>query len=207
MPNRKRRRRRLERRAAKRARSTGQPFLRRRSTKWLVAAIITLTVGIVLGVIADQTGGDDEGEPPVATPTLAVELPDLQPDTEMLQPAEVARVIDGDTIEVRIDGRTETVRYYGIDTPERGDDCYDEATERNESLVAEAVLLMPDARERDRYERLLRYVFDEDGQSVEARLIAEGLGVAWQEDGAYRDELVALEEETRTAGVGCLWER
>ena len=44
-----------------------------------------------------------------------------------------------------------------------------------------------------------------DGGSIEARLIAEGLGEAWRQDGAYRDELVALEEEVQTLAVGCLW--
>jgi len=179
-------------------------FLRRRSTLWLVAAVVTLTVGIVLGVLAgdgDGSGGD-AGAP---TPTLAVELPDLSPDRARLEEADVVEVIDGDTIDVRAAGREERVRYYGVDTPERGDRCYGEATDRNEVLVGDHVLLLPDARERDRSGRLLRYVFTEGGVSVEARLIAEGLGRAWPEDGTYRDELLALESEVRAIGVGCLW--
>ncbi len=116
-------------------------------------------------------------------------------------------VIDGDTIEVRIDGRTHRVRYYGIDTRERGEPCFEEATERNEALAGDTVLLLPDAREGDPYDRLLRYVFDEERRSIDARLIAEGLAEAWRADGAYRDELVALEEEAQAANVGCLWER
>ncbi len=206
MASRRQRRRRLPRRPGKRAGHTGRSFLRRRSNLWLVAAIVTLAVGITLGVIAQRGGDDDETDATAATPTLAVELPDLQPDPALLQEAGVLRIIDGDTIEVRVDGDTEDVRYYGVDTPERGDDCYDEATERNEELVGERVSLLPDERDRDRYERLLRYVFDEEGLSVDARLIAEGLAVAWREDGAYRDELVELEEAARAAEVGCLWE-
>lgn len=172
-----------------------------------MAAIITLTVGIVLGALASR--GDDGTEPVAPTPTLAVTLPDLQPPPEAgeLQRAEVVAIIDGDTIDVRVEGQEERVRYYGVDTPERGDRCFEEASKRNEALAAHAVLLLPDARERDDFDRLLRYVFDEDGRSIEARLIAEGLGVAWREDGAYRDELVALEDDVRAADVGCLWER
>lgn len=198
MPRRRRRR-----SARKRARPQPQrrPFLRRRSTYWLIAAVVTLTVGIVLGIIANATDGG--GEPPAPTPTLAVELPAFDVASG---PAEVINVIDGDTIDVRLpDGNRERVRYYGIDTPERGEPCYDEATERNEQLVGETVLLAPDARERDPFGRLLRYAFVDDGTSVEARLIAEGLGVAWRADGAFRDELVALEQEARELGVGCLW--
>lgn len=179
--------------------------LRRRSTRWLFAAIITLTIGVLLGLIGGRIGDDREGPDP--TPTLAVALPDLQPspDAASFQRADVVRVIDGDTIDVRLDGVEERVRYYGIDTPERGERCFVEATERNEALVGDTVLLLPDARERDTFDRLLRYVFTEDGASVAARLIAEGLSTAWPEDGAYRDELVAFEQEVRALGVGCLW--
>ena len=49
-------------------------FLRRRSTKWLAAAIITLAIGISLGVLADG-GGNDEGID--ATPTISA---DASPD-------------------------------------------------------------------------------------------------------------------------------
>jgi micrococcal nuclease len=159
----------------------------------------------VLGVIA--RGREDVGGPAgiAPTPTLAVALPGLNPDQQRLQPAEVVRVIDGDTIDVRLAGDVERIRYFGIDTPERGDRCFREATERNEALVGERVLLLPDARERDQFGRLLRYVFDDQGRSIDARLIAEGLAKAWRPDGAYRDELVELEEEIRAAGVGCLW--
>ena len=49
---------------------------------------------------------------------------------------EVTRVIDGDTIEVRLtDGQVRRVRYIGIDTPERSEDLYTEATRANAKLV------------------------------------------------------------------------
>jgi endonuclease YncB( thermonuclease family) len=194
------------RRRRRRPRTTTAPrsFFRRRSTLWLIAAIATLAVGIVLGAIAGTGGGDDAPEP---TPTLAsgVPLPELAPDESRLTPAEVVGVIDGDTIDVEIAGERERVRYYGVDTPERGEPCYREATARNEQLIADGVLLLPDARDRDRSGRLLRYAFTADGVSIEARLIAEGLGAAWPEDGAYRNELLALEAAARAAGAGCLW--
>lgn len=207
---RRRRRSRARRKSQSRRPSTGVraallAFLRRRSTKWLIAAILTLTLGIVLGLLADDGDGDESGADAVPSPTLAVTLPDLQPDRARLEEGEVLRVIDGDTIDVRIGGRGERVRYFGVDTPERGEPCFDEATARNEALVGEAVLLLPDTRQRDPFDRLLRYIFTEDGLSVDARLIAEGLGTAWREDGAYRDELVALEAEVRAADAGCLW--
>lgn len=190
----------------------------------MIAALATLAVGLGLGVIA-ECRGDDE---PVATATataiapteedgaqrgaateaqpLQIGLPAIEPDPALMEEAVVTGIVDGDTIDVSIDGREERVRYYGVDTPERGDRCFDAATARTEALAGDRVLLLPDARERDRYDRLLRYIFTESGESIDALLIAEGLGEAWREDGAYRDELVVLEGEARSADVGCLWE-
>jgi micrococcal nuclease len=117
----------------------------------------------------------------------------------------VIDVIDGDTIDVELNGREERVRYYGIDTPERGDDCFSEARRRNQELVGDAVLLLPDARERDRSGRLLRYVFDASGNSIDGQLIAEGLAYAWRDDGSHRDLLIGAEDGARAARAGCLW--
>jgi endonuclease YncB( thermonuclease family) len=120
-----------------------------------------------------------------------------------LQKATVYDIVDGDTIEVLIDGTLEIVRYYGVDTPERGTPCYRDATERNRRLIGGRVLLLPDARDRDSFSRLLRYIFLSDGTSVDATLVAEGMGEAWREDGRYRDELVSLEggRRRRTAAA------
>jgi endonuclease YncB( thermonuclease family) len=182
---------------------------------------VTLAIAALLGLLASFTGSGEDEETP--TPTLALattppertalpsadatpEPPLIQGDPALLQSADVIDVIDGDTIDVRIDGREERVRYYGVDTPERGDDCYGDATDRNEELAGARVLLQPDARDRDSFGRLLRYVFLPTGESVEGLLIAEGLGYAWRDDGAFRDVLVVAEEEAAAAGAGCLWE-
>ncbi len=134
-----------------------------------------------------------------------VVLPVIRPDPSLLESAQVVRVIDGDTIVVDIGGSEERVRYYGINTTERGQACYQEAKNRNQQLIGASVLLLPDARDRDRYRRLLRYVFDASGVSVDAELIAEGLAYAWRQDGTYRDDLLAEEQAARAAKIGCLW--
>jgi micrococcal nuclease len=181
----------------------------------LAGAILILGAGILIGALAKPGGGS--GTPAAETtatlsfaaaspaPTSSLPVPVIQPDPARLQQAQVVHVVDGDTIDVRIGGQKERVRYYGIDTPERGQPCFSEATERNKELVAQAVLLLPDARERDRYGRLLRYVFEEDSVSIDARLIAEGLAHAWRQDGAYKVQMIALEAQAHAAGVGCLW--
>ena len=128
-----------------------------------------------------------------------------EPNIADLRKVEVVKVVDGETIDVKIDGKTQRVRYYGVDTPERGDRCFREATDRNEHLIGSSVLLLPDARNQDRYERLLRYIFLPDGTSVDATLVAEGFGHAWRQDGRYKGDIVKLEDEARTADRGCLW--
>lgn len=210
MPSRRRRRRA---RRASPAPAVLPPFIRRRSTLWLLAAAATLGVGLLLGRLSGAGGGDGEATPaPASTiavapsPTLALTLPAIEPDASQLERAGVAHIVDGDTIDVVLDGTTERVRYYGIDTPERGDRCFEESTDRNEALAGETVLLLPDARDRDSFGRLLRYVFTEGGESIDARLIAEGLAHAWTEDGTYRDALAALEAQARATDIGCLWE-
>jgi micrococcal nuclease len=107
--------------------------------------------------------------------------PSAAPPTEST--AEVVSVIDGDTIIVTLNGQEETVRYIGIDTseprregiPECGSR---EATEFNRALVAgKTVRLVADAEDRDRYDRLLRYVYVGEGaneQFVNAELLRAG---------------------------------
>jgi micrococcal nuclease len=125
---------------------------------------------------------------------------------DTLQVGKVEEVVDGDTADVLIDGRMYRVRYYGVDTPEAGERCFREATDRNRKLVGigDEIYLLKDAREFDDFTRLLRYVFLEDGTSVDATLVAEGFGEAWRRDGRYRDQIVALEEQAAQAGRGCL---
>ena len=93
-------------------------------------------------------------------------------------------VSDGDTVRVRLDsGRVERVRYIGIDTPETAKpdapgECYaDRARDFNERLVGDRdVRLELDVEERDRYGRLLAYVYV-GGTNVGAELVRRGYAV------------------------------
>lgn len=127
----------------------------------------------------------------------------------------VVRVVDGDTIHVRLpDGTKEKVRYIGIDTPEsvKPDtpvECFAKAASaRNGELVAgERVELRTDAEERDRYGRLLAYVYRErDGVFVNAALVREGYAqpLTIAPNVRHADEFAALARSARTAGRG-LW--
>lgn len=138
-------------------------------------------------------------------PATATAPPFLHPNPQSLEQATVEEVIDGDTIDVLIDGQLQRVRYYGIDAPEEGEKCYEEATKRNRELVGTSVRLEADARNEDNDGRLLRYVFNNDGISVDAALVNEGLAKAWREDGRYLARLTTLEIYAHEHGIGCLW--
>lgn len=93
--------------------------------------------------------------------------------------APIVRVVDGDTARALVNGREESVRYIGIDTPEVdpsiGVECFGaEASTRNEELVdGETVRLQFDAERRDPYDRLLAYVYTRDS-FVNAELVRGG---------------------------------
>lgn len=82
------------------------------------------------------------------------------------QRAKVVKVVDGDTIEVEIGQLKQTVRLVGVDTPEtvdprRGVQCFGkEASNETKSILLEKdVVLVKDVSDKDRFSRLLRYVF------------------------------------------------
>jgi endonuclease YncB( thermonuclease family) len=114
----------------------------------------------------------------------------------------VSRIIDGDTFDSPV-GR---VRLFGVDTPERGEDCFRQATERLDELAGNTVRGEPGPRDRDRSGRLLFYVYTENGESIGETLIWEGLAHAWTQDGQHRDFLVDLAEQAQQDSNGCLWQ-
>jgi len=100
----------------------------------------------------------------------------------------VIRISDGDTITVNMNGNLEEIRFIGVDTPETHDprkpvQCYGQeaADYTKKLLVGQKVRLQADSlnTNRDRYNRLLRYVYLADGSLIEAKLIAEGYGFAY----------------------------
>jgi micrococcal nuclease len=129
--------------------------------------------------------------------------------------ATVVRVIDGDTIVVHIGGRDENVRILGIDTPETHKpdtpvECYGpEASARMSALLPEGtvVRLVRDTEARDRYGRLLAYVYrDSDGLFIDLAMVTEGYAgtLAIPPNVAHREELDAAASQAQLAGRG-LW--
>lgn len=95
-------------------------------------------------------------------------------------PVTLTKTVDGDTIKVMYKGKEETVRYLLIDTPEskKPNTCVqpyaEKASERNKQLVNSGRLTLEfEKSERDKYDRLLAYVFV-NGISVQETLLKEG---------------------------------
>lgn len=127
----------------------------------------------------------------------------------------VARVIDGDTMAVEISGKTETVRLIGVNAPESVDprrtvECFgkESSDKAKEILNNKSVKLeMDEAQEdRDKYGRLLRYVFLEDGTNFNKMMITGGFAYEYTYDLPYKyqSEFKEAEKEAREAQKG-LW--
>ena len=119
--------------------------------------------------------------------------------------AQVTRVIDGDTIDVLLNGETVRIRYLQINTPERDQPCFRESTQANAELVAgQTVRLVPDVELVDPFGRLLRYVYVGDIM-VERALVEGGFAevVLYPPNDMHYEEFVRLEAEAAAAGRGC----
>jgi micrococcal nuclease len=124
----------------------------------------------------------------------------------------VVSVVDGDTIDVRLDGRTVRVRYLGINTPEtkhpeKGVEPFGpEADAANRRLVeGKTVRLELDVQPWDRYQRLLAYVYVGD-LMVNAELVRQGYAqvATFPPNVRYQGRFLALQQEAREAHQG-LW--
>ena len=128
-----------------------------------------------------------------------------------VQTGKVVDVVDGDSIKVQMDqdGKTYTIRYIGMDTPEVGSKSEyfgSEAAQKNIDLVyGKNASLIKDVSETDRYGRLLRYVIV-DGIFVNYELVARGFAntASFPPDIACIPAFQGAEQKARTAALG-LW--
>lgn len=115
----------------------------------------------------------------------------------------VERVIDGDTVAL---ANGERVRLIGIDTPERGQPYYDEAKLFLEQLAEGKIArLETDTTERDKYGRLLRYLYIKD-MFVNLEMLKEGYAAAlfYEPDIRYQEMFLQAEAQARDEGKG-IW--
>jgi len=130
--------------------------------------------------------------------------------TEYGHAIKVARVIDGDTVEL-VNG--DRLRYIGVDTPEEVDprkpvQCFaKEAADANKNLVeGKSIVFYKDISDRDKYGRWLGFVYLDDGTFVNLALVREGFAFnySYEPDISKANEFEKAEAQARVAGRG-LW--
>ena len=149
-----------------------------------------------------------------------------EPDVEskiptQAQRAVVERIVDGDTLWVRVDepggslsaGATHKIRLLEIDTPETqgagGVECgaaKATAFAQKHLLVGSTVHLLADREDTDQYDRFLRYLWTDDGMFFNLEIVRQGLAraVLYEPNDLYIDAMRAAEAEARAGGRG-IW--
>ena len=147
---------------------------------------------------------------------ILARYPDIRTSIARSQPGlyPITHINDGDTIVVDIDGKNETIRFIGVDTPEVKDprkpvQCFGEAASAHtkSALTGKSVRLVADPldSDRDKYGRLLRYVYLPDGTDYNASLIRDGYGFAYVVFPFEKlEEYRGLENDARNQNRG-LW--
>lgn len=118
----------------------------------------------------------------------------------------VTDAIDGDTVRL-FEG--ESVRLIGIDSTERGEECYKEAKEKLKSLAeGKALLLLRDIEEHDKYGRLLGYLFD-GNVFINLEIVESGNAYAYRYPPNTLFALQFEEAQNRAEMLekGCLWQK
>jgi len=147
--------------------------------KFILAGIVLFLFVILITGIGGKTKTNNKKPAEVKSAQTEVAAPVISdsPTVSILsdkQPAEVLKVIDGDTIAVSINGQKQTIRIIGINTPETVDprktvECFGaEASNKAKEYFKDMeykVWLKEDSTQgdRDKYQRLLRYVFSDKG--------------------------------------------
>jgi endonuclease YncB( thermonuclease family) len=157
--------------------ATSRP--RRGGARLLAVALLAVALAGCDASLAP--GGGDAGEAPAGLATTREERAAWPGPPGDAVAAEVQRVTDGDTFVATVDGRRERVRVIGVDTPEtvapnRPVEPYGRQASSfaKRHLTGATVRLAGDVEPRDRYGRLLAYVWLADGTFWNALLVAEG---------------------------------
>ncbi len=186
-----------------------------------VATLMTLIISgglIYFGVQPHFKEGEKVLSEVITPPVTETASPLASSSVQLQNSVQVVRVIDGDTIEVNLQGKNTKVRLIGVDTPEtvdprRGVQCFGkEASNQTKSLVDQKrVILTKDVSETDKFGRLLRYVYLplEDGQLLFLNdyLVREGFAHAstYPPDVAFSAQFTEAERAARLGKKG-LWQ-
>lgn len=173
---------------------------------WLVVLVLALSSAACsanpVEIVDENTQSADGGNT-----TADTNSSNANDDAPAGETGQVVRVVDGDTINVLVNGEELRVRYLGMNTTEitSSEPCSDEGRRANAALVENrTVTLVADEEDEDRFGRKLRYVFV-GNTHVNAELVRQGWAeaVLYEPNSLYWEEFVALEEAAARAGRGC----
>ncbi|MGD9939446.1 MAG: thermonuclease family protein [Clostridia bacterium] len=174
------------------------------------------------GIIAAQPGNVKDVPRELYSLTRAGLTRSDSADTRRMIPVELVDVVDGDTIKVRFSQEflaespalleRENVRMIGFDAPEirhptKGEEPGGQEARNGirELLDGQQLLLAFDRELRDRYDRLLAYVYTAEGLCINLRMVETGLAPALQRyPFNLKEEFAAAEKAARRAGTG-IW--
>lgn len=165
--------------------------------------------GLLVYVYATQDEQSDAAQTPspaiasIESDTNDATAADTMADEQPVLVGLVIKVIDGDTIDVKLSSGPIRVRLYGIDTPERGQPWEDEATAHvRQRVLGKEVEIEP--FEQDRYDRLVGIVFL-DGVNINAELVARGDAWAYRRYMRKSDAELCADEAIARAAKRGLW--
>lgn len=184
----------------------------------LLSSVFISSILIWQGLNLDKQSlslGEKEQDPQVLGKESEQVLPSVSIATSSASPAIsdrylVTKVVDGDTIQIKINGQSTSVRLIGIDTPETVDPrravgCFGKkaSDETKRLLEGKEVTLTKDVSETDKYQRLLRYVFlpisDGENLFINDYLVRQGFAksLTYPPDIKYDKRFLAAEKEAR----------
>lgn len=144
-------------------------MVKRKGSKSIIVAILLLLIGLL----------QQKGYFQPITNTVEQNQPGLY---------KVISFVDGDTITIDMNGKQEKVRLIGVDTPETHDprkpvQCFGSASANfTKNIIGSNRVRLeadPTNTNRDRYNRLLRYVYLPDGTLINGEIIKQGYGFAY----------------------------
>ena len=171
--------------------------------------IVIIVIGLIFGVITkDDILAAFTAENSNTTTNTTTDKEDISNKT-----FKVLKVVDGDTIQIDYNGKKEKVRMIGIDTPES---VHPDETRNNENgkiaseytkklLTDKEVTLELDVQERDKYGRILAYVYL-NGKMINKKLLEDGYAqvATFPPNVKYVKEFTKIQEKAKEAEKG-LW--
>ncbi len=170
-------------------------------TKKQTKTMIQYTIAIIIILIGLITGSIKKEE------ILSIFQDNSTQTQEFAGKYLVTKVVDGDTYKINYEGKEQKVRLIGIDTPEsvhpnkeKNTNYGKQASNYVKQLIENQYITLEfDISKTDKYGRLLAYVYLENGEMLNEKLIKEGYAkvATYPPNVKYVDDFKSLQEEAR----------